>query len=809
MNSLLQDIRYGFRILRRRPNFTVMAALVLTLAIGANVTIFTLIDAVLLRPLPYRDPERLVKVWDARQSEVDSRFEASYPDYLDWKQQNQAFSSLAAYGGSGNGILSESSGPRMVPVAAVSDNFFQTLGVSTIVGRVFQGGEELASSPRYAVLSYGFWQRQFGGRQDIVGQSLTLNGQPRTIVGVLPKNFHFAPVGEPDLYVTLHATGGMLTRRNLHWINPFGRLKPGVSLDQAQVQMNLLAANLEKQYPDSNKELRTAVVPLTEVITGQIKPILVVLFAAVAMLLLIACANIANLLLARSATRAKEFALRSALGAQRWRVVRQLIVEGTVLASVGVAAGVVAALLATRWMMHTLPEQMLQSMPYLKDVEVEPRALLFAAGLGLLTALLFSLPPALRLSSPVMNQSLKEGGQLSGTSSWKKVGSFLVVAEVAISAVLLVGSGLLLKSLYRLLQVDAGFNVSRLTTFYVFPDSKRYDEDQQAIVLHDEIIAALLTVPGVSASGATSTPPVVGGNTSLFRVVGAPLTPLPYEANSRTIDPGYFPTLQAKLKAGRYFNQNDNATTPKVVIINETLAKMAFGNQDPVGKQIVFTYNSQQKPREVVGVVSDVHEGELNVEDKPAIYTPFAQGPDNIFAVVVRSDGDLASLRQALEGAVHRVDPGIVLFQMQTMEDLIAQSPAAMLHRYPAWLVSIFATSALLLGVVGLYGIVSYSASQRTREIGIRMALGAPRGEVLKLILGSGARLSAIGIAAGVAGAVLAGYSLRTLLFGVQPWDVATLLLVVIILSAVSALASYVPARRASRLDPVRALHYE
>jgi macrolide transport system ATP-binding/permease protein len=351
--------------------------------------------------------------------------------------------------------------------------------------------------------------------------------------------------------------------------------------------------------------------------------------------------------------------------------------------------------------------------------------------------------------------------------------------------------------------------VSRLTTFYVFPDSKRYDEDQQAIVLHDEIIAALLTVPGVSASGATSTPPVVGGNTSLFRVVGAPLTPLPYEANSRTIDPGYFPTLQAKLKAGRYFNQNDNATTPKVVIINETLAKMAFGNQDPVGKQIVFTYNSQQKPREVVGVVSDVHEGELNVEDKPAIYTPFAQGPDNIFAVVVRSDGDLASLRQALEGAVHRVDPGIVLFQMQTMEDLIAQSPAAMLHRYPAWLVSIFATSALLLGVVGLYGIVSYSASQRTREIGIRMALGAPRGEVLKLILGSGARLSAIGIAAGVAGAVLAGYSLRTLLFGVQPWDVATLLLVVIILSAVSALASYVPARRASRLDPVRALHYE
>jgi predicted permease len=309
--------------------------------------------------------------------------------------------------------------------------------------------------------------------------------------------------------------------------------------------------------------------------------------------------------------------------------------------------------------------------------------------------------------------------------------------------------------------------------------------------------------------GTTSTPPVVGGNTSLFRVVGAPLTPLPYEANSRTIDPGYFATLQANLKAGRYFTENDNANTPKVVIINQTLAKMAFGSQDPVGKQIVFTYNAQEKPREVVGVVSDVHEGELNVEDKPAIYSPFAQDPYSIFAVVVRSEVDPGSLWQALEGAVHQVDTGIVLFQMQTMQDLIAQSPAAMLHRYPAWLVSVFGLSALVLGIVGLYGTVSYSVSQRTREIGIRMALGAPRGNVLKLIITSGARLAAIGIAAGVAGAVLAGYSLRSVLFGVQPWDVATLLIVALVLSFISLLASYLPARRASRLDPMKALRYE
>ena len=625
MNGLLQDIQYGVRVLLRRPGFTIVAALLLTLAIGANVTIFTFIDATLLRPLPYRDADRLVKIWDSRQSEVYSRFEASYPDYLDWKQQNTAFASLAAYSGGGNGVLGGADGSQMIEVSRVSDNFFQTLGASPLFGRLFRDGEDIASSPRYAVLSYGFWQRQFGGRRDILGHSLTLNGISRTIVGVLPKTFHFTPVGDVDIYVTLHATGGMQTRRNLHWLHPVGRLEPGVTVEQAQQIMNTLAANLERQYPDSNKELRTVVVPLRELITGPVKPILMVLLAAAGLLLLIACANIANLLLARAATRAKEFAIRSALGARRWRVIRQVIVEGVLLASVGAAAGIVFAIFATRWMIHSLPQQMLQSAPYLRDASIDSRILLFAAGLGLLTALLFSLPPALGLSAPI-NNALKEGGQQSVSGSWRKVGSLLVVAEVAISAVLLVGSGLLLKSLYRLLNVDTGFNVSRLATFYVFPDSRRYDEDAQANILHDKLIDALRTLPGLSAVGATSTPPIVGGNTSLFRVVGAPIKPLPYEANSRDIDPGYFVTLQAKLKAGRYFDERDNATAPQVVIINDTLAKVVFGNENPVGQQIVFTYKAQERPREVVGVVADVHEGELNAENKPAIYTPFAQG---------------------------------------------------------------------------------------------------------------------------------------------------------------------------------------
>jgi macrolide transport system ATP-binding/permease protein len=809
VERLLQDVRYAIRILRRSPGFTVVAVLLLALAIGANVTIFTFVDAALLRPLPYDHPEQLMKLWDARQSQISSRFEVSYPDYLDWKAQNQAFSSLAGYATFNRSILSGAHEPEIIRAGRVSDNFFQTLGVQPVLGRTFRDGEDAQSSPWSVILTYGSWERRFGGKPDVIGQSLTINGKPTSIVGVLPRNFHFAPVGDPEMFLPLHPSGGLLQRRNLHWMHPLGRLKPGVTQDQAQVMMDTVASNLEREYPDSNRELRAVVQPLTELITGQIKPILLVLLAAVGLLLLIACANIANLLLARAAVRAKEMALRAALGARRWRVVRQLLTEGIVLVSVGAALGIAFAMMATRLMVQSLPLQLRQSMPYLKDAGIEPRTLLFCAALAILTALLFSLAPALRLSNPVLNDVLKEGGRLSNAGGWKKFGSSLVVAEVAISAVLLAGSGLMLKSLYRLLTVDTGFNARHLTTFTLIPTSSRYDENAPAIVFHQNVMEKLLAIPGVTAAGTTSVLPVSGGNTSLYRVVGAPMTPLANEANSRTISPGYFPTLGARFIAGRNFDERDSEKAPQVVIINKTLAKAVFGSEDPVGKQIVFTYNAQQKPREIVGVVGDIHEGALDSGDKPAIYTPFAQSPNSAFDVVVRSQVDPTSVRSAMEKAVHDVDPEIVVFELQTMEDLIAQSPAAALHRYPAWLVSMFAMSALLLGIVGLYGIVSYSVSQRTPEIGIRMALGAQRSNVLWLVLSGGLRLALCGIIAGVLGAVAAGYLLRSVLFGVQPWDGAVLAAVAVMLALIGTFASYVPARRASRLDPMRALHYE
>jgi predicted permease len=809
METLLQDIRYGVRILARSPGFTVVAVLVLALAIGANVTIFTFVDAALLRPLPYDKPDQLVAIFDARKSQVSSRFEASYPDFLDWQQQNQVFSSLAGYNGPGGRVLTGSSGPEMVENARVTDNFFQTLGVQPLLGRTFRRGEEQMAAPRYAILPYGWWQKRFGGRKDVIGQSLTIDGNPTTIIGVLPRDFHFAPLGDPDIYTTLHAEGGLLERRNLHWLNVIGRLKPNVSRDQAQAAMNTLMANMEQQYPDSHRELRTVSMPLAELITGNTKPILLVLLGAVGLLLLIACANIANLLLARSAARAKEIAIRTALGARRWRVVRQLLTEGMVLVSVGTMLGVVLAVWTTRLMIRVLPEQMRQGMPYLRNASIDFSTLVFAGVVAVATALLFSMAPAVRLSSPGLNDALKEGGRLSAAGSWKKAGSSLVVAEVAISAVLLIGSGLLLRSLYHLLSIDAGFNASHLTTFYVFPASHRYDKDEQQIVLHRNLMEKLLTVPGVTAAGSTSTLPVVGGNTILYRVVGAPMTLLANEANSREISPGYLPALQAKMRAGRNFDERDTPASPQVVMINETLARSVFGSVNPVGKQIVFTFNAKQKPREIVGVVGDVHEGALDVEGKPAIYTPFAQSPDNVFAVVVRSTVAPGALRPALEKAVHAVDPEIVVVEMQTMEDLIAESPVATLHRYPAWLVSVFAASALLLGIIGLYGIVSYSVSQRTREIGIRMALGAQRANVLKMVLADGTRLAAYGIATGVIAALVAAYFLRSILFGVKPWDPLTLVIVAAVLAGVGVIASYLPARRASRLDPIQALHYE
>lgn len=807
--NAFQDLRYAVRALIKSPRFSLTAILTLALGIAANVAIFTFVNAALIRPLPYYDASRLVEVYSSKQMDVNQQFEASYPNYLDWRAQNQVFESVAGY--SQNGVILKGRGTsEALPSAVASDNFFQTIGVKPILGRDFRPGEDLAAAPRTVLLSYGFWQKHFGGSRDVLGQTLNLDGEANTIIGVLPQSFHFAPVNDPAVWSTLHASGELLQRRNLYWVSVVARLKPGVSLDAAAAGMNVVARNLQQQYPDSNKDLLTSVVPLTDVVVGKIRPILLVLLAAVALLLLIACANVANLLLARSISRRREMAIRGALGASRIRLVYLMLGEGLVLSMTGAIVGVALAQWLVKGFVLLIPAQLMDAMPYLHNLGADPSVLLFAFGVAILTGIVFALAPAFQASRTNVQHTLKEGAHSSHSSGWKRFASGLVVAEVTIAMVLLAGSGLLVKSLYRLLSVDPGFDHRNLIGLSIgFPD-EHYAKPADQLQLHRNLIARLSAVPGVESVGSGSLRPVsAGSNTIMFCVEGQPCDGRGSEANTRTADTTYLQTLRAQLVAGRWFNDGDNSNSPQVLIVNETLAHRYFHGLDPLKQSVRFTFNAKQKPRQVVGVIRDVKEGPLDSPARPAIYSPMDQAPRTYFDVVVRSSRTAAAMIPDLQSAIHSLDADAVTFNISTMDQRIQSSPAAFLHRYPAWLAAGFALLALFLGSIGLYGLVAYSVSQRTQEIGIRMALGAQRSNVLNMILTQGLRLIVPGIVIGSVAAVLAAYLVRGMLFGVTIADPLIFAVVTVILAVVTLLASFIPARQATRVDPMVALRYE
>ena len=808
MESILQDLRYGLRTLLKAPRFAITAVITLAVGIAANVAIFTFVDATLIRPLPYKDSRQLVAIYDTREQTVSSQFEASYPDYLDWKQQNQVFTSLAGYSRGGT-ILRGQGAPEVLPGAVVSDNFFSTLGVQPLMGRDFRLGEDLASAPGTVILSYGFWQRRFGGKQDVVGQVVTLGRNQVTIIGVLARDFHFAPAGDPDVWQPLQAQGALRDRRNLHWLNVVARLKPGVSQGTAASGMKVVMEGLEKQYPVSNTKLRTTIVPLNEVIVGNIRPILLLLLGAVALLLMIACSNVANLLLARSLSRRREVAVRMALGASRRRLVRQMLTEGILLSTTGAVVGVLLA----EWMVNVLvaaiPQALLNTMPYLKMMSIDGSVLLFALVITLFTGVLFALAPAFQLSGKHIHDAFRDGARGSQSAGWRRFASALVVAEVAISMVLLFGAGVLGKSFYRLLQVDTGFNYHNVSSMAVAIPSAQYSTNDQQIAFYRTLLDHVQALPGVQSAGVTSTLPIGQGNTSNVVVMGQPYTGQGFEANSRSVDSHYFQTLQAQLIAGRWFNETDTLEAPQRVIVNKTFADMFMKGLDPVMQQVRFTYSDKEKPRQVVGVVNDIKEGQLDAPSLPAIYTPYLQDSSTFLYLVVRSSQDPAAAIPQTQAAIRRIDPNVATFQEQTMEDYIQRSPVAFFHRYPAWLAGMFAFMALGLGSIGLYGLVAYSVSQRTQEIGIRMALGAQRGNVLRMVLLQGVRLIIPGVVIGTAGGVTAAMLARSLLFRVSAWDPAVFAIVTGLLAAVTLLASFIPARTATKVDPMVALRYE
>jgi predicted permease len=807
IENLLQDLRFAMRQLRKNPGFAVTAIVILTLGIAASVALFAFVDAALLKPLPYRQPNRLAAVYESGESYPHSNL--SYPDYVDWKRMNKVFQSLDAYQGNGY-LLKTASGVEPVRAIRVTDGFFRTLGVRPMLGRDFYPGEDLPSGPRTVMLSYTTWQHRFGGRSDVIGQAVSLGGVPYTIVGVLPQGFSFAPRGDAEFWTAFHAESECDLRRSCHGMYGVGRLKDGVTVAQAQSAMSAIAKELERIYPGSNHDQGAAITPLSEAIVGTVRPILLVLLAGAGLLLLIACVNVSSLLLVRAESRRREMAVRGALGASPLRLVRQFVTEGMALVAMGSVLGLGAALGAMQGLLYLVPKEMRDGMPFLNDMGLNPHIVLFMVTIAAAATVLFAATPLVRLPTRELQGGLSEGGRGAAGTLWRRLGSNLVVAELAIAMVLMVGAGLLGKSLYRLLHVEIGFQTNNLATLTVSGSDTVYGKTAEQARLARTLVDRLNATPGVESAALTSTLPVnSNGNTDWIRYEGRPYHGEHNEVLEREVTPGYFKTLQAKLLRGRAFTPDDDANHPNVAIINRTMARRDFGDADPVGKRVGNLDLNAKSMKTIVGVVDGFREGPLDEDVWPAIYYPLYQSTENYLSAVVRTKGSDVAMLPALTAAVHQVDPDLGVIDQTTMTLRIQESQTAYMHRSAAWMVGSFAVLAGLLGVVGLYGVVAYSVSQRTREIGVRMALGAQRGTIYGLVLKEAGRLTALGVVAGLLCSVAVLSLMGKLLFQVKAWDAPTLVGVSLLLGVAALLASYLPAHRAASVNPVEALRAE
>jgi macrolide transport system ATP-binding/permease protein len=805
LESTIQDLRFAVRQLGKNPGFAVTTILVLALGMAASVAIFAFVDAALLQPLPYQNASRLVVAYEATNSCRECNL--SHPDYLDWKKANTVFSSFEAWNASVY-LWRGPDGVQAVRSAHVTAGFFRSLGVAANLGRVFTDTDDTPAAPRTVVLMYDAWQNRFGGRRDIVGQSLILDNEPYSVIGVLPREFHFA-LRAAEFFTTIHYTGRCELSRECHDLYGLGRLRDGVSLEAGTAETKAIAARLEQEYPESNKGRSARLVPLRDAVVGDIRPTLLVLSSGAGLLLLIAYVNVASLLLVRAESRKRETVLRAVLGASAGRLVRQFVTEGVLLVAVFVALGIPAASAAIPRLFSLIPERRLRGMPYFRAAGLHPHVLLFAAAISLLAVVVFSVTPILRLSLSSLREDLAGGGRGSAGTLWKRFGSNLVAAELAIAMVLLASAGLLGKSLYRIFHVDLNFNPANLATLEIDVHGAGYETDDQLRVLSQRLVDHISGMPGVVSVAHTSELPVTCNcDSTQFRVVGRPWYGEHDQVLQRETSADYFEVLQARLIAGRFYTVADGSSKPRVAVINRALANRFFPGEDPVGRTIGDAELSPKSLAQVIGVVEDVREGDLVEPLVPALYYPFKQETGALF-LMVRTAQDPAPMMPPLVRAIHQVDPSLGVRNEFVMDARINDSPAAFLNRSSAWLVGGFAVSALLLGVTGLYGVIAYSVSQRTREIGVRMALGAQRGAVYRLILGQAGFVAGVGIATGLGCSIPAAALLRGLLFGVQSGDVPTLIGVAVVLAVCALLASYLPARRAASVNPVEALRSE
>ncbi len=800
--TVVQDLRFALRQLGKNPGFAITAIVILALGVASSVAIFAFVDAALIKPLPYERPTRLVQLFES--IPLGPRFHLSYPDYLDWKRDNKVFGALNVFAPFGF-MMKTPDGLRETDGARVSDGFFRTLGVKPVLGRDFYYGEDRPEAARTTLLSYAAWQKRYGGSPRVLGQTVILDDNPYTIVGVLPRDFSFAPAEPADFWAILKPD----PCRGCHSLFGVARLKDGVTFAEAFADIKAIAQRLSQQYPDSNRDQVAYMLPLTDVIVGDIRPILLVVLSGAGLLLLIASVNVASLVMVRAESRKREMAVRGALGASPRRLVRQFVTEGMMLAVIGGALGVACAQQSMHLLASLIPKDMMAAMPFLHSLGLNARVALFACALTLVSGLLFALLPIARMQFKAIREGLSQGGHSAAGTVWRRFGSNLVVVELATAMVLLAGAGLLGKSLYRLLHRDIGMQPDHIATVHINAQPEKYGKPESRVALARQIENRLSTLPGVKSVGITTKLPIEDADwTTGFFIIGKPDHGEHREVAVRFVNAGYMTTLKTRLLSGRYFAENEDASKPGVVILNRAMAKQYFPGEEPVGKQIGFSGDPKSRLL-IVGVIGDIQEGQLDAAPRGAMYLPFNQHPNTSFVVLVRTAQEDQSLLPTLQGTLHQIDGGMAIYEPMTMEEKIHDAPSTYLHRSSAWLVGGFAAMALLLGVVGLYGVIAYSVSQRTREIGVRMALGAERATVYRLVLREAAQLIVAGTLVGIAGSVGAATLMRKLLFGVEAWDAPTLTAVAIVLASSALLASYMPARRAASVSPADALRAE
>jgi len=812
MENLLKDFRFGLRTLLKRPAFTAIAVLTLALAIGATTAIFSVVNAVLLRPLPFADPDRLVMVWEDASFAGFPRNTPSVGNYADWKSQNTVFEDMAAQDMRSFNLTGDGE-PEKVDAFGVTANFFPLLGVKPALGRTFSPEEDQPQANKVVVINNRIWQQRYGGEQNIIGRALLLNGEKYTVVGVMPPNFQFSD-SKVGLWVPIALSSEQLKNRGNHYLTVVARMKPGVSLAQADAEIHTIQARIAHDYPDSAGRTSAFVLSLSEQLAGEMRRPLLVLLAAVGFVLLIACANIANLLLSRATSRRREMALRTALGASRVRLVRQLLVESLLLASVGSAIGLLFAWWSFAFLQRLIPDGLILS----TKLSLDPRVLGFTFCVMLLTAVLFGLLPALQASGLDLNEALKQGGRTGMNAGSSRLRSVLVVAEVALALVLLVAAGLLMQTFLKLQnQYTELRSESVLTLRTVLPENK-YPEHPQRVGFYKQVLERVSSLPGVVSAGyVTAVPLSWKGGTNGFWIEGLTIEQaraggLSYDANHRQVSAGYFKTMGIAIRQGRGFNQTDNEQAVRVAVVNETMAREYWPGQSPINKRIKFGDPGDDVPWiTIVGVAADVRQMGVDQPVKAEMYLPYEQNNDMGFYaprdLAIRTTIDPLSLIAAVRNEIHQVDPEQPISDIRTMEAVLGEETSS--RRLGMTLLSVFAAVALLLSALGIYGVLAYFVVQHTQEIGVRMALGAQRGRIVTLVLKKGMLLAWLGVVIGLGVAFALTRLMSSLLYGVSATDPLTYGAIAGLLTLVAFFACYLPARRATKVDPLVALRYE